>query len=191
MVSNGSFHFVLTLKGSEELASRTYRLDVKLRNILFLIAKGSASFDAILQHSIFPREEVLERVRGLINDKFIALSGAPGAAPESMPAEAGAALASPATAAPAAPRAAPRPAAGAFPTLEPGISLSQARFQLSDFCLDQFGARGQEKVDTIQAAKTVGAMQRVLDDIHEELRGKPNALEALADRVQEINENKV
>ena len=79
MALNGPIHFELTLKGSEELTARTYRLDVKLRNILFLIQKGCASFDGILQNSIFPREEVLERLRNLINEKFIALSpNAPG-----------------------------------------------------------------------------------------------------------------
>ena len=79
MALNGPIHFELTLKGSEELTARTYRLDVKLRNILFLIQKGCASFDGILQNSIFPREEVLELLRNLINEKFIALSpNAPG-----------------------------------------------------------------------------------------------------------------
>jgi hypothetical protein len=204
--------FVLTLKGAEELAARSYRLDVKLRNILFLIQKGSATFDTILQNSIFPREEVLERVRGLINDKFIALTPADGAAAAAAvpaaPASAAAAPPLPASAKRAAAAAPATLAAGitangqwtvtrkpedGFPMLDPGVSVSQARFVLCDFCLDEFGASGGEKADAINSAQGVTALQRVLDEIYEELRGakRRDTLAKLSDRVLEINETKI
>jgi hypothetical protein len=193
MIAQGPIHFVLTLKGIEELASRTYRLDVKLRNILFLIQKGSANFEAIVHHSIFPREEVLERVRGLVNEKFIALSGGGSPAPEAERT---------AAAAPTLDRPIKQDATGrrtivqtgedSFPTLDLGASTSQARFVLCDYCLDQFGTKAQEQIDAINGANGIAGVQRVLDDIYEELRGRsPDQLSELAARVREINETKV
>ncbi len=67
--------FELTLKGSEELAQRTYRLDAKVRNILFLIQKGYPTVDGILENSIFPREEVVQRLRELLRGHFITIQG--------------------------------------------------------------------------------------------------------------------
>ena len=69
-------YFELTPKGSEELASRMYRLDAKIRNILFLIQKGVATTEGILENSIFPREEVVERLRLLLRGHFITLHAA-------------------------------------------------------------------------------------------------------------------
>lgn len=66
-------YFELTLKGSEELAARTYRLDAKIRNILFLIQRGIATTEGILENSIFPRDEVVERLRDLLRGHFISL----------------------------------------------------------------------------------------------------------------------
>jgi len=61
-------HFVLTAKGDEELASRTYRLELKVRNILFLIQRGTHTLEAILQNSVVPREEVVEKLRDLLKE---------------------------------------------------------------------------------------------------------------------------
>jgi hypothetical protein len=66
-------YFELTLKGSEELAARTYRLDARIRNILFLIQRGIATTEGILENSIFPRDEVVERLRELLRGHFITL----------------------------------------------------------------------------------------------------------------------
>src|SRR5258706_15502902 len=64
-------YFELTLKGSEELAARTYRLDARVRNVLFLIQKGYQTIDGILENSIFPREDVVERLRDLLRGHFL------------------------------------------------------------------------------------------------------------------------
>jgi hypothetical protein len=78
-------YFELTTKGSEELALRTYRLDAKIRNILFLIQKGYPTIEGILENSIFPREEVVDRLRELLRAHFITLHGdKPGAAPSTI-----------------------------------------------------------------------------------------------------------
>jgi hypothetical protein len=63
--------FELTLKGSDELARRAHRLDIKARNILFLIQRGYATLDGILENSIFPGEEVVERLRELLRGQFL------------------------------------------------------------------------------------------------------------------------
>jgi hypothetical protein len=65
--------FELTLKGTEELTARTYRLDAKTRNILFLIQRGFATVEGILENSIFPREDVVERLRELLRGHFLTL----------------------------------------------------------------------------------------------------------------------
>jgi hypothetical protein len=64
-------NFELTLKGTEELAQRTYRLDAKTRNILFIIQRGYPTIQGILENSIFPREEIIERLRNLLRGHFL------------------------------------------------------------------------------------------------------------------------
>jgi len=73
-------NFELTLKGAEELAARTYRLDARARNILFLIQRGYPTVEGILENTIFPREEVVERLRDLLRAHFVTLQAADPAA---------------------------------------------------------------------------------------------------------------
>jgi hypothetical protein len=89
-------NFELTVKGSEELSIRTYRLDARMRNILFLIQRGFPTIDGILENSIFPREEVVERLRDLLRGHFLTMQtievpppppAVPAAPPDSPPTE--------------------------------------------------------------------------------------------------------
>jgi hypothetical protein len=232
--------FVLTRKGLEELAQRTYRLDARLRNILFLIQKGTPTVDGILENSIFPQDEVVEKLRGLVRDQFVALDGSgPGTLSE-RPAtlsERPATLSAPVTvndamaiaaaatahrhhaaetlervsamarvttmARTASARNHPGPTtinpvmradpvdtvSSEFPQLDAGISVSQARYILSDFCLDQFGTKGQPLIDAIGKAVDVERLQQVLDRITREVRKqrRPQMPELLS-RIREINE---
>ena len=73
--------------------------------------------------------------------------------------------------------------------LKVGVSLAHARFVLSEFCLDQFGARAQQFMDAIDGCREVTALQRVLNlitaDIQERHRERlPN----LIDCARDINE---
>ncbi|HVP35282.1 MAG TPA: hypothetical protein VMT09_16770 [Steroidobacteraceae bacterium] len=117
------------------------------------------------------------------------LRAAPRAATQSEPASRTAAPAS-RPAAPAAARAAPaRPAAAADPLrLAPAVSLAQGRFALSEFCLNQFGARSQQLVDAINAAADLAGLQaqlgRVVAEVKEHRR---EALAELLECVREIN----
>jgi hypothetical protein len=197
MGARGPTHFVLTLKGTEELAMRTYRLDVKVRNILFLIQKGTPTVEAILQNSIFPREEVVEKLRGLLKEQFVALNGGPSPATGAAPSPADALEAPPRPAtidipAPETIGAQPfaRTTASSFPTLDPGVSVSQARFVLCDFCLDQFGMKAQPLIDAINATGDVQELQHVLDSVTAEIRKHcGDQLPALTARVREINQS--
>jgi len=193
-------HFVLTLKGTEELAMRTYRLDVRVRNILFLIQKGTPTVEAILQNSIFPRDEVVEKLRGLLREQFVALGGAPSPAP----AASGASARPESLETPSRPSTIQIPApetigasfarttSSSFPTLDPGVSISQARFVLCDFCLDQFGTKAQPLIDAIDGSIDVPELQHVLDSVTTEIRKhRKEQLPALMARVQEINQTTV
>jgi hypothetical protein len=165
--------FVVTMKGTEELRNRAYKLDVKSRNVLFLIEKGSTSVEAILQRSIFPREEVIERLRQLLGGQFVAVAAEHGTA-EPAPSP-------------------PQPLFNADPAtehlrLDAEVSPSQARFSLSDFCLDQFGVQGQALVDALNLSGNVAALQRVLYNIRVEVNRRcPERMPALIDCVRELN----
>jgi hypothetical protein len=88
----------------------------------------------------------------------------------------------------AAAAAAPARPAPAPLQLAPGVSLAQARFALADFCLDQFGARGQALVDAINAGGDVRAIQAVLNRIATEVKeNHRDSLEQLLECVREIN----
>jgi len=102
MAARERTYFELTLKGSEELAERTYRLDAKVRNVLFMIQRGVSTTEGILENSIFPREEVVERLRDLLRGHFITLQGAANGAGAS-----------------GTPASAPEPVAAAKPQAEP------------------------------------------------------------------------
>jgi len=114
------------------------------------------------------------------------LRAAPRGTPQAQPA----ARTSAAPPAGAAPRAAPtRPAASTDPLrLAPGVSLAQSRFALSEFCLDQFGARSQPLVDAINGAADLSGLQLLLSRIGAEVKEHHrDALPKLIDCVREIN----
>jgi hypothetical protein len=73
--------------------------------------------------------------------------------------------------------------------LKASVSLAHARFALSEFCLDQFGARAQGFMDAIDGCRDVAALQKVLilitADVQERHRER---LPKLIDCAREINE---
>ncbi|MEP7042943.1 MAG: hypothetical protein ABI843_07760 [Dokdonella sp.] len=131
----------LTPKGIEELRHRTYKLDVRARNILFLIETGQTTLAAIAQKSPLRREEIEQRADVLLTGGFIALISAGG---------------------PSIATRAPAPAASATPLLKSGISLPEARFALSDFCLDCFGVAGQTTMNLLDRCNDEETLRRIL-----------------------------
>jgi hypothetical protein len=194
MGARGPTQLALTAKGIEELALRTHGLDTRLRNILFLIQKGTPTIEAILQNSIFPHEEVIEKLRGLLKERFVelvsGLSPPPTAAPPKPRTLAGGGAtaeipleAPPVTAPPV------QAAAPGFPILEAAISMSEARFELCDFCLDLFGTNAQPLLDAIEDAANVAELQHVLDGLTAQMRKHlKDKLPTLMAKVREINE---
>jgi hypothetical protein len=171
-MKSGDQVLVLTSKGSEELRNHAFQLDVSSRNILSLIEQGCKTADAILQRSMFPHNTVVDSLRRLLTNKFIAFA-------EDEPAPA--------------PRAAGLPNTGrpARRDLRPnfGISPSQARFALSNFCMDEFGTDGQYLVDAVSLCNDIMSLQEVLNSIRSEIDERyPGRLPALMACIREINE---
>jgi hypothetical protein len=103
--------------------------------------------------------------------------------------------ATPAASAPAA--TSPRPAVPSQPRrdatdplrLVAGVSLAQARFALSEFCLDQFGSRSQALVEAIDRCTDPGSLQKVLTLISTEVKERHrDSLPKLLECVRGINE---
>jgi len=184
MSETGSL-LVLTAKGAEELRARVHRLDVKARNILFLIHMGSQNLEAILEKTIFPRNEVATKVYALLEGQFIALDfrqpvspAGPSLPPIKTPTLTSAPL----------PAQAPQRGAMEAPVLQAGVSLSQTRFALSDFCLDCFGIEAQRMIGAIDRCTNLNGLQQVLNTIFAVVRkDQPDQLPALYARVEEIN----
>jgi hypothetical protein len=73
--------------------------------------------------------------------------------------------------------------------LENGVSLAHARFTLSEFCLNQFGARAHQLVDAIDRCADVAGLQRVVNLIGADVQARHrDSLPKLIDCVREINE---
>jgi len=164
---SGEQFLFLTPKGTEELRSRAHKLDVTARNILYLIQLGSTTAEAILQRTIFPRDAVIDKLRRLLGNKFVAVAPGNGVLHSAAPLE--------------------QPHLEQ-PHLEAGVSLSQARFSLSDFCLEQFGTQGRGLVDAVSLALDVAGLQQVLSRIRVEVQNRrPDRLTMLSDCVRDIN----
>jgi hypothetical protein len=168
----GEKFFLLTPKGMEELRGRTPKLDAAARSILSLIDQGTTVAESILQRSKLTRDQVIEGLRSLLSNGFISAST------------------SDATVQPASE---PTPSVADSVSerlrLKPGISPSQARFALSNFCLDQFGTSGQDLAEAVSFCTDVDSLQMALDNIRTEVKKLfPERRAALVACVREINE---
>lgn len=169
----GEKYFLVTPKGKEELRGRAHKLDAAAKSILSLIEQGSTNPDAILQRSKAPREAVIEGLRSLINHGFVTTATSDGTAPPGSDAAAS-------------------PVADSISErlrLKPGVSPAQARFLLTNFCLDQFGADGQVLADAVEFCTDVTSLQMALDNIRTEVKKLgAEGRAALVVCVREINE---
>jgi len=168
----GEKFFLLTPKGVEELRGKTPKLDATARSILSLIEQGTIVAESILQRSKFTRDQVIEGLRSLLSNGFISssMSDVPvQPTPEATPSVAD--------------------SVSERLRLKPGISPSQARFALSNFCLDQFGTNGQDLAEAVGFCTDVDSLQMALDNIRTEVKKLfPERRAALVACVREINE---
>jgi hypothetical protein len=163
---------LLTPKGMEELRGRAPKLDADARSLLSLIDQGTTVAESILQRSKFTRDQVIEGLRVLLSSGFISSSMGDASAhapPESTPSVAD--------------------SVSERLRLKPGISPSQARFALSNFCLDQFGTNGQDLAEAVGLCTDVASLQLALDNIRTEVKKLfPERRAALVACVREIND---
>jgi hypothetical protein len=169
-MKSGDQILVLTSKGIEELRNHAFQLDVSARNILSLLEQGCKTSDAILQRSMFPHNTVVDSLRRLLTNKFVVFAedeansragGSPGAA---------------------------RPGRRDL-RLNFGIAPSQARFALSNFCMDEFGTDGQFLVDAVSLCTDIMSLQEVLNSIRSEIEERlPGRMPALIACVRELND---
>jgi hypothetical protein len=156
----------------EELRGRTPKLDAAGRSILTLIDQGTTVAESILQRSKFSRDQVIEGLRSLLTNGFISTSTSDATVqptPEPTPSVAD--------------------SVSERLRLKPGISPSQARFALSNFCLDQFGTNGQDLAEAVSFCTDVDSLQMALDNIRTEVKKLfPERRAALVACVREINE---
>jgi hypothetical protein len=169
----GEKFFVLTPKGVEELRGRTSKLDANARNFLSLIEQGYTTAEAILLRSKAAREDVIDGLRLLLSNNFVATATSDGTTqagtPDSTPSVAD--------------------SISERLRLKPGISPSQARFMLSNFCLDQFGTDGKDLADAVEFCVDVDSLQLALDNIRTEVKKLfPERRPELVACVREINE---
>jgi hypothetical protein len=169
-MKSGEQILILTSKGTEELRNHVSQLDVSAKNTLALIAQGCNTADAILQRSMFPHNTVVEGLRRLLTKKLVVLA-------DEEPAARSGGAAGPA-----------RPSRREL-RLNFGISPSQARFALSNFCMDEFGTDGQYLVDAVSLCNDVMSLQEVLNTVRSEIDERfPGRLPALVACIREINE---
>jgi hypothetical protein len=169
-MKSGDQILILTSKGIEELRNHAFQLDVSARNILSLIEQGCKNSDAILQRSMFPHNTVVDSLRRLLTNKFVAF------ADDEAISRAG-----------GSPNAA-RPGRRDL-RLNFGISPSQARFTLANFCMDEFGTDGQFLVDAVSLCTDIMSLQEVLNSIRSEVEERlPGRMPALVACVRELND---
>jgi hypothetical protein len=169
-MKSGEQFLILTAKGTEELRNHASQLEASARNILSLIEQGCRTTDAILQRSMFPHNSVVDGLRRLLTNKFVAMAD-----DEPTPRSGGSADAA---------RSGRRDLRLNF-----GISPSQARFALANFCMDEFGTDGQYLVDAVSLCNDVMSLQEALNSIRSEVNERrANRLPALIACVREINE---
>jgi hypothetical protein len=168
--SSGEF-FVLTPKGAQELHNRRLELDATAKNILQLIEQGSATVEAILERSMFPHNAVIEGLRRLLSNKLVAAAADGASAPQ-----------------PSGKSASGRSGRREL-RLKSDISPTQARFALSNFCMDHLGAEERYLVDLVSLCADAMTLQEVLNSIRADVDERfPDHLPALFDCVREINE---
>jgi hypothetical protein len=74
-------------------------------------------------------------------------------------------------------------------SLKSGVSPSQTRFALSNFCLDQFGTNAQDLAEVLELCTDIASLQEALNNIQIEVGNRcPDRMPELVACVNEINQ---
>jgi hypothetical protein len=167
---NFSTSLQLTSKGADEVTRRVYKLSLKKRSVLILLEQAQ-TIEFILRKTVFPREEIVEEIRALLRDAFIAICGGEPHRPDDKT--------KPATTS---------ATDGNF-LLYPDISLSEAKFLLIDFCVDHFGTQSHAFVEEIRACNSEKSLRICLEKtfaaVDKQLPGRLPELSALVKKINE------
>jgi hypothetical protein len=160
---NLSTRLSLTPKGVEEALNRTYKLNIRQRSVLILLGKPQTIEHILQKHQIFKQDEIVEIINDLANEGFVDVNG--GTLPRAT-----------------------APSSGGNIQLLDGIIISEARFLLVDFCVDNFGTQSQTFVDEIGGCKNEKNLQLCLKNIYTAAeKQNPERLPALLKIIEEIN----
>jgi hypothetical protein len=159
-----------TPKGTDEIQHRTHKLNIKKRSLLILL-ETPHTIEEVMRKTVFPHNEVADEILALIQEGFIR-QGSSDEAP------------SLGSAGSQGPSASPQ-----MLQLDNEIILSEAKFLLSDFCVDSFGTQSKGFAEDIRACQDVDHIRQCLNKIFA-LTSKhcPEHLPRLLDIVKEIND---
>ena len=161
----------ITPKGEDEIKRRVYKLDMKKRSLLILLDRPQ-TIEYLTSKTVLPQEEFNAVIIALIQDGFIATGGA---------------AAGPSAAGSNRSNGQPSPA-GSKIHIEDDVILSEAKFLLTNFCVDSFGTESQVFVDTIRACKSVNDLRYHLNTIHAAAEKQhPAQIPTLLGVIREIN----
>ena len=165
--------YIVTEKGVSEISSRAYKIGVKGRSILLLLSSPH-SIPQIIKKTSFSREDVISQIIFLSKNDFIKqyLPGAATNGGNSSSVAAGQGVQIPERL-----------------RIHEDAIISEAKFLLSDFAMDNFYSQAQELCNEVRAGKTVLDVQRFLLKLytmtHQSCPAKKETLLAL---VVEINQ---
>jgi len=162
----------ITPKGQDEIKRRVYKLDMKKRSLLILLDRPQ-TIEYLTSKTVLPQEEFNAVIIALIQDGFIATGSA--ATGSSSATGSGRSNGEPSP-------------AGSKIHIEDDVILSEAKFLLTNFCVDSFGTESQVFVDTIRACKSVNDLRYHLNTIHAAVEKQyPAQIPTLLGVIQEIN----
>jgi hypothetical protein len=161
----------ITPKGADEIKRRVYKLDMKKRSLLILL-DSPQTIEYLISKTVLPQDEFNTVIAVLIQEGFVATGSAPVSSSSSgairshsLP-----------------------PTAGTTIHIEDDVILSEAKFLLTDFCVDSFGTESQVFVDTIRACKNVNDLRHHLNTIRAATEKHcPAQIPALLGAIREIN----
>ncbi|MEW6445993.1 MAG: hypothetical protein AB1479_08160 [Pseudomonadota bacterium] len=187
----------ITPKGEQELKQRTHRLDFRKRSLLILLVRAQ-SLEELLRKTVLPEKVFNTELDALLAEGFVATGHEPDGA--TLPSN----QASPLTRmssffggnhAPARdddPIQADTEDALLTPEevhIDENIILSEAKFLLTDFCVDCFGTNSTTFVEEVRACRGAGEFKICLDRIMAAAaRQCPERMSALMTLVREIND---
>ena len=139
-----STNIYITKKGADEVKNRQFKVGLRKRSVLITL-ENPRTIEQILHNSVFQKNEILEDIKALFLEGFIDIEG------EKLPASS--ASISNSSAAPQ------------KNYLENEIIISEAKFLLTDFCVDSFGTQSQAYVDEIHTCHDVDSIRACLNKI--------------------------